>query len=182
VIAVDVAWELKIKGCGCLDKKVGAIRHKVQVRFLGLYDPVDMGVGMGNRDRYGGREVSDVWSKGGYRPGFIPSNVSYSARAIAGTFAPWWHSNPAISRSGWHRPAYDNATWTLPVTGTHSALGGAPTFDSKQDQLAPYYSHERDIQGAILADEFIRVHARSVGVPIESWGVKYDYDNMPPLK
>jgi hypothetical protein len=61
-------------------------------------------------------------------------------------------------------------------------LGGAPTFDSKQDQLAPYYSHERDIQGAILADEFIRVHARSVGVPIESWGVKYDYDNMPPLK
>ena len=62
------------------------------------------------------------------------------------------------------------------------ALGGAPTFDSKQDQLGRYYNHERDIQGAILADKFIRVHAGSVGVPIESWGVKYDYDNMPPLK
>ena len=142
---------------------------------------------MGNRDMYGGREVSDEWSKGGYQPGVIPSNVSFSSRVIAESFSPLmdhFYGTQSLSRPSWHRPAYANATWTHPIAGTHSALGGAPTFDTYQSYIDHGYSHGRDIDAAILADNVIRSDARSVGVPINFFldNGRYDYDNMPPLK
>jgi len=68
--------------------------------------------------------------------------------------------------------------------GTHSALGGAPTFDREQSSIGHGYSHGRDIDAAILADILVRSDARSVGVPISFFydNDRYDYDNMPPLK
>jgi hypothetical protein len=176
VIAVDVAWLLKTQGCKCNYHWFPKLYQPVTVRFLGLYDPVDMGVNIGNRE--------DIE---GYKPGVIPSNVSYSSRVIAESFSPLmdhFYGSQSLSRPLWFRPAYANATWTHPIAGTHSALGGAPTFDVEQSYIDHGYSHGRDIDAAILADNLIRSDARRVGVPINFFfdNVRYDYDNMPPLK
>lgn len=158
VIAVELAWKLKEEGCTCTYKT--DVTHKpVQVRFVGTYDAVDMAVGLGNYEDQDGRKS------------MIPSNVRYSAVAIAERFP-----NGAQSRGSWRRPKYTNATWRFINPGTHSAFGGAPTF-SGQGEIDGY-SARLEIATSIAVDTFIRSKASGVGVPIGAVS-DYDFDNLP---
>ena len=139
-IAMEVARTLKTKGCsaGC----------PLKVRFLGLYDPVDMTLGYGEAET-----VSD--------------NVQNAAIILA--------DRNLGSRGSWNRA--DHGAEDLSKTnyqvdtiwGTHSGIGGAPWDGDHPDGT----NEGLDKGSSIISDRFIRQRAIAVGVPINE--VK-DYD------
>ena len=145
------------------------VRHKpVEVRFLGTYDAIDMGMGIGNyEDEHGDKDT-------------ISPNVSHSAVAWALSWGkpsrPRGGPSPP-SRGTWRRVYYKNASAYFKRAGTHSAFGGAPTYDGDPGRG---YNAAADIVTSIMVDQWMRKQAQSVGVPIGKVA-DYDFDNLPKL-
>jgi RHS repeat-associated protein len=115
---------------------------KPTIRFLGLYDPVDMTTG------YTGRQPD-------YR---IPGNVENSAVVLA---------DPGLgSRSSWGRAYRGPRSGALRIWGTHAALGGAPNTANWPNGLDARHTWEADQDAARTADIYMRTKARDAGVPI----------------
>jgi hypothetical protein len=147
VVVTDVAGMLKKNG--------------IPVRFLGLYDPVDMSGSIGCTNDQ------------------IPSNVAMAVII---------RSDPMVlSRASWHRPDYAPeaplATTVIPasVFGTHSAVGGVPWDDPTGGAKDRFrflnignYANSRQANAltekgaAEKADEFMRLFANAKGLPITS--------------
>ena len=151
-IAMQLARRLQTHGCNCKD---GTCRP-VMVRFVGLYDPVDMA------PDYAEHEQADQLSR----------NVQRWAIAIA---SPPVASDGTVgdqSRGAWRRPPLTGprAERLLPkgavrrFTGTHSGLGGAPWMGDQPGG----HSAANDRAQAIAVDRWIRSRAAQLGVPIRS--------------
>jgi len=116
------------------------------VRFLGLYDAVDMTSGY-----LGGKHT-------------IPKNVQKAVVLL--------RDPNAGSRNGWTRWtawgwAYDDSdphpnVDAIAVWGTHSAVGGAPWEGDQPSQV----TREQDIVAARESDKVMRDAAIKVGVPV----------------
>ena len=115
----------------------------IRVRFLGLYDPVDM-----------------HWTQGNIET--IPGNVQQASAVYAVPAI-----NGGISRGYFNRihgePANrDTFLDRLYLAATHAAIGGAPWAGDHP----PGHSEANDIQAAIAADLHIRRNAVFSGVPV----------------
>lgn len=151
-IAMNIAYDLKNIGC-----KVEGKTHKdIEVRFLGMYDPVDSALGYGNT-------------------GAIPSNVkhSYVARAVGQVSI----FEPLIVKSRWYfnREGHsaDSESTNLTVhkyKATHGALGGAPWDGDRPTG----HTEANDISAARTVDRNMRREARNAGVNIPMIN-KYGY-------
>jgi RHS repeat-associated protein len=147
-IVLQVANDLNTIGitCGCATYK------PVPIRFLGLYDPVDMSAGYG----------------GNYN---VPGNVQTAVVELA---------DPNLgSRSSWTR-AYTGSSATRTyfryIRGTHAAIGGAPFTGDLTGRNDASFNQMVDNNAAREADSFMRFRARAAGVPInvKPWRA-YDY-------
>lgn len=165
-IALNLAERLKTEGVVVeIDGRPTTIHPTV--RYMGLYDPVDMSVGYGNGDK-------------------IPSNVERFAVVKAAESDPYYFyfddDKYTQSRSYFRRPdlVVENPTTTkgetFHVTGTHAAIGGAP---GRGDHPSGY-SYERDVANSINSDQLIRDRAIQAGAPIQQ-KPRSDYQNPPEL-
>jgi hypothetical protein len=136
-IALTLAWSLKQRGC-CCDGK----RHRpVPVRFLGMYDAVDMAFGYGFSER-------------------IPPNVQNAFHALSHPdLRSRWYFNRA--NGGVVDPEATNYSEDT-FWGTHSAIGGDPWNGDFPEQGTP----DSDKNAAIQADIALRKFAHDIGVPI----------------
>ncbi len=144
-IVLTIAHKLKTEGC-CYK---GKIIKPVSVRFLGLYDAVDMVAGYGEGES-------------------IPDNVKYATHAMG--------DSDLKSRSYFNTADHgvDDSKKTTyneqKFWGTHSAIGGAPWMGDHPKGG----SKSSDISASILADMFIRKKVKAAGVNIKQLKVS-DY-------
>ena len=136
-VVVQVARRLLTRGC----KKNGKVEKSIPVRFLGLYDAVDMVPGNGNGEK-------------------IPRNVENAAQAVS-------HSS---LRSRWYFNRYNGGTEATATKyekkdfwGTHSAIGGDPSGGPSPKPLGDMVSERK---ASRRADSFIRSQAIQAGVPV----------------
>jgi RHS repeat-associated protein len=146
-IVMEVARTLKTKGC-CCNKKTF---KPVPVRFMGLYDPVDMVLGWGEAET-------------------VPDNVKHAFVLMAGL-------NKLAKRSRWYFNRADHGAEDTTSTdyqereiaATHAGIGGAP-WDGDHPEG---FTEANDIFEARRADIMMREAARRAGVSIpvgESYG------------
>ncbi|MEQ1828487.1 MAG: RHS repeat-associated core domain-containing protein [Pirellula sp.] len=155
--AMRLAQRLKIEG---LPNGDGTWTTNIPVRFLGLYDPVDMtfydgptlSEGYGSQNWVTGNVATVVWLHG-------VEGGSLNRRDYDSGSAPWYN---------WPRM---DLTWNtaktrvinLPMEATHGAIGGTPGYSP--DNLA-LYNFKLDRDRSIEADTRMRQEASRVGVPI----------------
>lgn len=160
MIASEIAW--KIHRDGFVNNGAPLTSEDDgEVRFLGLYDPVDQAFSVTPEEE-------------------ISPNVEHSVSSVATNFSG---NDPyEISRFYWSRIDYTGTSIpTKRFVATHSAFQGAPTYstdpgnilnssplhDSHPSDWLEGYTDEQDILGSIAVDEHFRSEARSVFVPIE---------------
>lgn len=141
---IEIANLLREKGCCCKGDKAP---KPLQVRFLGLYDAVDM-------TPFAGREVNQV-------PNNIDAGFSVygsEGRNQNGRDYDWW---PRVSADWAGKNRNMN---TLPLNCTHGAIGGCP---GHSDDRPNPYDYGRDRDASIEADMRMRKAASDAGVPIK---------------
>jgi RHS repeat-associated protein len=169
VAVMEVARKLEKDACGL--KTSSGKSCKINVRFVGLYDPV---VG---HPRYA---VKFTYST------TRPSNIKTLRIAGAGSFP----GGLKISRSAWTRVNYGaTATELKSFAATHGGLGGAPTYDTEEygvkgvplsgGSMPDGYTDAADIAGSIEADQWIRSQATAADVPIAPVG-NYGFGSLLP--
>ena len=133
------------------------MEQPVPVRFLGMYDAVDMVLGYGTSES-------------------VPSNVQNTFHSM---------SNPKL-HSRWYFNTADGGVVDAVKTnfseneywGTHSAIGGDPGNGDHPTGYLPLL----ETMSAIYADIDMREFATQVGVPINSTTEKdYEYLSIVPL-
>ncbi|MEM9410041.1 MAG: hypothetical protein AAGA30_02940, partial [Planctomycetota bacterium] len=164
LIATEVAWLIQNNGYFREEPTVNPF--DLNIRFLGLYDPVDQT-----------NSVDETRS--------IPSIVEFSAAAYATNFEG--NDPEEISRHYWDRIYYSGVTVTGVVAATHSAIQGAPTYSTDAGTTAGTifpgvtnhpsawldgYTDALDVVGSIAVDSWFRGLAQAEGVPI---GLVVDY-------
>ena len=166
-VAMEVARDLLTEGLAGFGP--------VSVRFLGLYDPVDMALGYGDAETIsanvemaalifaaGTSEEVGIAGKYEYLDDGTPIPVELRSRAEFNR-ADHGPESPSID--------YDQI-W---IFGTHSAIGGAPW---KGDHPVGH-SESNDRAKAIESDQFIRSKALSTNVPINLVD-DYGFDSLGP--
>ena len=158
-IAMQLARQLQTQGCNCGGKPGGI----PSVRFVGLYDAVDMA-----KDY-----PADLDEKEADK---LARDVRKWAIVIASSGKGW-----ARSRGEWRRPfpgpGYkadrEMPKGVLRVHGTHSAIGGAPWQGDQPEGL----TETMDREAAIAADQFVRGQAGWARVPLRrKTRGEYGYD------
>jgi hypothetical protein len=157
-IAVEVARRISNRGFtlyGGDGRPWNRVKEQIfpDVRFLGLYDPVDMD-----------HTVHGLFDD----PRTIPSNVKFAANVLAAHRLQGVPYPQERSRGGWTRvdagpESPDTLYSELYVFGTHSALGGAP-WDGPHPKG---HGQGNDIRAAIKTDQFVRARAIDAGVNIQ---------------
>ena len=149
LIAIEIARRLDTTGCSCMSPPV-------PVRFLGLYDPVDMTPGIGAIET-------------------IPGNVQHCTHllAIPETESPFTaeRSRKQFNRIDGYPEKSGTVYHRIGIFGTHSAIGGAPWWGD----WPRGHSKGNDIRAAIDSDRYVRADAIAAGVPI-SLVSDYGYD------
>ena len=198
-IASEIAHRIANQGYGFRPQGVTNDFGR-EVRFLGLYDPVDQAFALGDF-------ITPI--------GSVPSNVQHSALGVATFFNSFWDGSTSneFSRHYWNRVEYDNASETKLFRATHSAFQGAPTYSTDPGTLAALttggaanwagsfvglggstnlvtdhpsawldgYTDALDVQGSIEVDTWFRTQAMSVGVPIEVLSAAdYQFNDLLP--
>jgi len=154
MIANEVAWKISNEGYEKTDITLTS-DFEDEIRFLGLYDPVDQSAYNSYAD--------------------IAPIVNWSVVAYATNFQGG-DSND-VSRHYWTRlPYLNSSTPRKPFAATHSAIQGAPTYSTDGGSLfssnghpitwLPGYTSTRDIVGSEEVDTWVRDQARSKFVPI----------------
>ena len=154
----------------------------VPVRFLGLYDPVDMTfydeTGRGTASHVSANVLNAVWAHGVERTG----DAHYwhgGLRDYDSESAPWFN---------WTRIAatFDRCTnlTDLPIAGTHGAMGGTPGYSP--DHSIPY-NYSYDVGMAYKTDRTMREVASRVGVPIKvidrsAYGFPANQSQLPQIR
>jgi len=143
-IVMQLASRLERQGCECSDKTWAP----VQVRFVGLYDPVDMAEPYADPNPVGDR---------------LAGNVEAWAVVFA---APFRDANgvPAAvrSRDFFRRPNLAGSRGhILNVEASHGGVGGAP---GEWEPGLQNWTQQQDDLGSIQADGFIRSEATIAGV------------------
>lgn len=169
----EVARKLHIEGCSC---DGGKTSHQVRVRFLGLYDPVDMTWYAGTNDNVIPPNVDAVANVYGFED---PSDTYKGVDYDRGIGTNW----PRMNKGYGHSIIRDNYTG-LPLNATHGAIGGCPGYSGKQQPNG--YSYTRDRRASIEADQAIRRAANKAGVPIEvlnedDYGFPKSQSQLPPI-
>lgn len=159
LIAAEIAWKIEFIGYrGGSAYGESSIDHK-RVRYLGLLDPVDQA-----------DSVNEIRE--------IPPNVQLGVRGYGTNFAG--SDAEEISRWYWDRISYQGEV-SQAFAATHSAFQGSPTYSTDvgrspgkvfglQNHPSAWlegYTDERDVEGAIASDTWLREQARSIFVPIE---------------
>ena len=178
IAVMEVARMLENKGCDIQDENNKVC--KIRVRFVGLYDPV---VGHKNlRTGYTYKKQK-------------PNNIDCLRIAVAGPFL----SGKKISRSTWTRLSYSaSGNEISKFAATHGGIGGAPTYDTEEfgalddkgnkiylsaGSMPPGYTPDKDIDGSIATDKWIRQEAQKIRVPIPDVGsytrADYGFDKLP---
>lgn len=137
-IVMELARKLKDEGICCKGKTT----KTVKVRFLGMYDPVDMVLGWGYKET-------------------VPDNVE-NAYAVFAAF-------PMKNRSRWNFNRADGGPedksktyyYDYYIRATHGAIGGAQAGD-----MPPGNSPANDNRQTVLIDQEMRDAAQSAGVNI----------------
>jgi hypothetical protein len=140
-VVIEVARKLKTKGCCCFD--TGTTYRPIAVRFLGLYDPVDMAPGYGDAET-------------------IPDNVRHVAIVFASAGPHMARSRPQWNRADHGAEGRSTDYYVVRLPGSHAALGGAPWSGDKPDGL----TESEDIHMAMAADSVIRARAGDAGVSV----------------
>jgi len=138
-IAMQIAKELKEKGCACIS---GGVSGPVRVNFMGLYDPVDMVVGYGD-----GQEVT--------------SNVDYAANALGDpqvNSRPYFNTSDGGAEDASQMKSYDEKTFDA----THGGMGGDPWGGDHPEGM----TEARDQAGSSAADAWMRDRARNAGIQL----------------
>jgi RHS repeat-associated protein len=172
MIAIEIARWLEVYGLK--NDKTGKFEKNIPVRFLGLYDPVDMT----SVDLWGNL-VANLFGSGllpdGIRGGAwsekISSNVSVAYVVYGGSNDSHDRSRPLFNRvdGGADDPKKTKLEKST-IVATHSALGGAPgAGDTPRG-----FSQENDNSGAERADRFIRSGASYAKVQL---GHPHGYDS-----
>jgi hypothetical protein len=172
--ALRLARRLKYEGIRDTD---GTWVKDVPVRFLGLYDPVDMTF-----------YDAPTWDEGYYSQSTIPSNVQ-TAISIGGKKEGVFESEVDYDNGGmpwynWTRmeiraSQQTNATISK-IGATHGAIGGCPGY-SPFWSVPVGYNYQHDAKMSITVDKSIRSKAASVGVPIRVLGdAEYGFPNNSP--
>jgi hypothetical protein len=172
--AMRIARRLKEEGVRDLD---GTWTKNIPVRFLGLYDPVDMTF-----------YDAPTWSEGRFSQNVISSNVKTAVAIIGkkeGVFgsevdydngsAPWY--NWTRMDIQWNR---QTSAKIEKLGATHGAIGGCPGYSPFWSVPIGYdYPHDRRM--SILADRSMRSSAEAAGVPIRVLSsLEYGFSSNSP--
>jgi RHS repeat-associated protein len=138
--------------------------RNIKVRFLGLYDPVDMTF----FDNYSGL------SSDPYR---VPWNVEHTFVAVGvdglsncrdyDDDSPFWFNWPRIRVRQPYRSS-EALTRSFKVSeyeATHGAIGGTPGY-SPDPSIDRTYNYRHDVEQSIRVDTDMRTAARAAGVPV----------------
>lgn len=160
----------------------------LDIRYLGLYDPVNHSV------------ITPTTQ--------IANIVQHSSVGVATNFVG--NDPQEVSRHYWERITYPNATATRNFSATHSAFQGSPTYSTDGGQFfatlpgdpfnpglmtppvptsapitghpgqwIPGYTDLADVQASIDIDTWFRSQASLVGVPISSLSpVDYQFQQL----
>jgi RHS repeat-associated protein len=140
----------------------------IPVRFLGLYDPVDMTfyddgayLGRGSNNEVTFNVENVVWAYGHEELGFNSwadgGNVDYDSGS-------WFWLNWPRMKLLWTKDA--TQMFKLPIEATHGAIGGTPGYSP--DTSLQDYSWKDDIERSIQVDTLMRSTAASVGITIRT--------------
>lgn len=163
VIAVVITQWLNDNGCCCDGKNY---IKPVKVRFLGLYDPVDNDMADIAKSTTIPAATKVAWVRA------VPFQKGGHASYTGGTFGKF------------NRPNYSSGTVTAKdLAGTHSALGGAPTYTTEMDRgwKLEGYNDKQDLLAGIAADTYVRDVAIAAGVPIKPVA-DYDFGELESWK
>jgi RHS repeat-associated protein len=172
-----LAQRLKVDGLPNAD---GSWSNNVPVRFIGLYDPVDMTF-------YDGPTLSEGFGSQSWVPGNVKNAVwVHGVESPGGHFrdyddgSPFWFDWPRMNLS-WHGAKTN--MHDVPLQATHGAIGGTPGYSP--DKLRGY-NFRLDRDRSIEADTRVRQIAASVGVPIPvipatAYGFPERQSDLPPI-
>lgn len=161
MIAIEVARRLVNNGFN---------GKKVNVRFLGLYDPVDMVAGYG-----------DFWET-------IPAVESVAVIYAAGSSEEIGIEARLDLNQDRSRPQFNRVDGAAPpeteynrkwIFGTHSGIGGAPWLGD----MPLGHTESNDRAKAIESDQYVRLKARASQVPINGvsdYGYQYPHPGELP--
>ncbi len=164
---VEVAKMLNEKGCDC----GGVVTKPVPVRFMGLYDPVDMTWWAGDRENLMPDNVRNGITIYGHYPGTGYDGTDYDS------------SNRFRQYKNWPRmqPFREGVGIDVPYNCTHGAIGGCPGYSGNQPKDYWYF---HDKEESIRADRMVRTRAKMTGVPInvpscDDYGFPASQSNLP---
>jgi len=164
-VAMEVARALSL---GAINEQI------VDVRFLGLYDPVDMALGYGVAETVPSNvETAAVI----YAAGTSEEISAASSIIIVDTVAVFdeRRSRDIFNRAD-HGPESTNTDFDqIWIFATHSGIGGAPW----EGDMPAGHTETNDRAKAVQSDQFIRNKAISEGVPI-NLVEDYGYGSLDP--
>ena len=159
-IVNEVAKEILNTGINCSGKII-----RPTLRYLGMYDPVDMALGYGNgEDTAKVVHSAGVYAAWGRIGQVTPSGRGHTyvlppANDATGEIGPMWGER---SRASFNR-APENPVAKKWLFATHSGLGGAPWAGDHPTG----HTEANDKAMSKIADKFIRDEAKNAGVVLK---------------
>jgi pimeloyl-ACP methyl ester carboxylesterase len=166
-IAMELARRLNTEGL--MDEK-GTIHKSIPVRFMGLYDPVDMAPGWGESEKIASnvRTAAVVFAKWPFNYQPTPDRAT---RQESGGPGAGSRSRSLFNRAD-HGPENRLLTEYLEkwVWGTHAGIGGDPWGGDQP----PGHSQANDNRIAVEVDQWMRKMANKAGLSVGGVG-NYGY-------
>lgn len=153
----ELARKLLRSGCCCPTKKD---KKRIDVRFLGLYDGVDMTPFAGNIDNRCAKAQTVVMGYG------IDKSKSFNGAGVLTSKI----NKHNMDWKNWKRmkmgPLGGHSDLTrLPLDASHGAIGGCPGYGYLRG--SPDYDYPSDRLASIQVDQQMRARAIAVGVPVK---------------